>query len=78
MNVIYAGLKYQNIKTGGFYKVLNVVRNANNGQNKDPIVIYQDLETLLEYARNYSEFKIKFKVTDQDANDKRVKMGELV
>jgi hypothetical protein len=52
---------------------LNVVRNANNGQDKDPIVIYQDLETLLEYARNYSEFK----VTDQDANDKRVKMGEL-
>jgi hypothetical protein len=78
MNVIYAGLKYQNIKTGNLYKVLNIVRNANNGQGKDPIVIYQDLETLLEYGRNYSEFKVKFKVTDQDANAKRLRIGELV
>lgn len=63
MKILFPGLKYENLKTGNIYLLVDVVFNANNDQ-KGLIVIYQDVESLKKYGRDYEEFRLKFKVAD--------------
>ncbi len=57
---IAAGKIYRNIKTGGKYKVLHLVRSAWDVEQM--LVIYQSVEypVLSPWARSLNEFREKF------------------